>query len=309
MRKNFVSEAGDSRSGLLTALAEWATQKTNSLRPQREVRSWRPDLLVPMTMTKDIRSSFKLMQSIVYPKGSVKILYLKSENDTEHAMKETFLQNVVKKFNENDLMTAYTTVDNTDFNTTINISMQSLHAAFFKPNIVFVSVDTTNPNLEIYDRLLLDAKRNHFGVIIYIPFSTASLAIEKNINLWLTEIPADWKETFSVHNNDLSALISILMCRNWKGSIDAYIVNNNPALTISEDDVDDFRVMARFPKNTTITVKQGDLLENVKQERNTDVNILSVQPTMTVAEMVDIVNESRISAIFCADSEFENVMV
>ena len=73
---NIKSEAGDSRSGLFTALAEWATKKTNDLRPQREVRSWRPDLLIPMTMPKEIRSSFKLIHSIVYPKGSIKILVL-----------------------------------------------------------------------------------------------------------------------------------------------------------------------------------------------------------------------------------------
>ncbi len=30
---------------------------------------------------------------------------------------------------------------------------------------------------------------------------------------------------------------------------------------------------------------------------------------MTIEEMVAIVNESRISAVFCADSDFENVLV
>ena len=76
VKMNIKAAAGDSRSGLFTALAEWATKKTNNLRPNREVRSWRPDLLVPITMPKDIRSSFKLIQSIVYPKGSIKILVL-----------------------------------------------------------------------------------------------------------------------------------------------------------------------------------------------------------------------------------------
>jgi len=51
-------------------------------------------------------------------------------------------------------------------------------------------------------------------VIIYIPFATASLAIEKNINLWMTNVPADWKESFSIRNNDLSTLVAILICRN-----------------------------------------------------------------------------------------------
>ncbi len=309
VRMNIKSAAGDSRSGLFTALAEWATKKTNALRPQREVRSWRPDLLIPMTMTKELRSSYKLIHSIIYPKGSIKILALRNENETEQRNIESFLRNAIQKFKENELSASFTVIDNTDFNTTINVSMQSLNAAFFKPNIVFVSVDSLGTNFSYYDRLLLDAKKNSFGTIIYIPFSTASLAIEKSINLWMTNIPIDWKETFSVRNNNLSTLIALLIRRNWKGSIEVNILNNNPNMTITPTDIEDLRTMVRFPKHTNISIKQGDLLENVKMERNTDVNIFSIENGMTIETMVKMVNESRISAIFCADSEFENVLV
>lgn len=37
VKMNIKSAAGDSRSGLFTALAEWATKKTNSLKQEREV--------------------------------------------------------------------------------------------------------------------------------------------------------------------------------------------------------------------------------------------------------------------------------
>lgn len=309
VKKNIKSAAGDSRSGLFTALAEWATKKTNNLRPKREVRSWRPDLLLPIAMPKEIRSSFKLIQSIVYPKGSVKILVLRNENEAEQKNMEGFLDNAIQKFKDIELPVSYTVIDNTDFNSSINVSMQSLNAAFFKPNIVFITVDPLSSNTAHYDRLMLDARKNNFGGIIYIPFSTAGLAIEKSINLWITNIPADWKETFSVRNNDLSALIAILICRNWKGSIHVHILNNTPNLELTDEDIEDFRVMVRFPHNTTILVNNGDLLENIKKERNTDVNIINIEPGMNVEEMVRIVNESRISAVFCADSEYENVMV
>jgi len=281
----------------------------DSLRPKREVRSWRPDLLLPIAMPKEIRSSFKLIQSIVYPKGSVKILVLRNENESEQKNMEGFLDNAIQKFKEIELPVSYTVIDNTDFNTSINVSMQSLNAAFFKPNIVFITVDPLGSMTTQYDQLMRDAKKNNFGGIIYIPFSTAGLAIEKSINLWITNVPADWKETFSVRNNDLSALISILICRNWKGSIHVHILNNDPNLVFTDDDIEDFRVMVRFPNDTTILVKQGDLLENIKKERNTDVNIINIEPGMMVGEMVRIVNESRISAVFCADSEYENVLV
>ena len=67
--------------------------------------------------------------------------------------------------------------------------------------------------------------------------------------------------------------------------------------------------MIRFPKSTTISLKQGSLLENVNRERETDINIFNIEEGMNVKDMVNIVSESRVSAIFCTDSEFESVLV
>jgi amino acid transporter len=309
VKLNLKSEVGDSRSGLFTALAEWATKKSSNLSPEKEVRSWRPNLLIPMQMPKEIRGAYKLIHSIVHPKGSVKILALINENRQEQQDNESFLKNAIKKFRESRISVSYAFVDGTEFNTTVKISMQSLNAAFFKPNVIFVSIDSANVQHAFYDQLRSDAEKNGFGVIIYIPFSTASLAIEQNINLWLTDIPVDWKETFNIGNNDLGTLLALLICKNWKGSIEAHIVNNNAELSFSDNDIEDFRTMVRFPKNTNISIAQGDLLENTKKYRSTDINIFSANKGMHVAEMIDLVKASRISAVFCIDSQSENVLV
>ena len=303
------SEAGDSRSGLFTALAEWATKKSSNLSPQKEVRSWRPDLLIPMSMPKEIRSSYKLIHSIIHPNGSIKILALFHENPEEQKTIEEFLINASQKYKESGISVSYAFVENRELNTTINISMQSLNAAFFKPNVIFASVDTGNADLDFYDKLITDVKKNNFGMILYIPFSTASLAIEKNINLWLTNIPTNWRETFNIGNNDLSTLLSLLICKNWKGEIDVIIVDDNQNTQFTETDIEDIKTMIRFPNKTTISVKNGNLLDNVKKYRNADVNIFSVDADMTTADMISIVYESRISGIFCVDSNLENVLV
>ncbi|WJJ97623.1 amino acid permease [Algibacter luteus] len=303
------SEAGDSRSGLFTALAEWATKKSSNLSPQKEVRSWRPDLLIPMSMPKEIRSSYKLIHSIIHPNGSIKILALFHENPEEQKTIEEFLINASQKYKESGISVSYAFVENRELNTTINISMQSLNAAFFKPNVIFASVDTGNADLDFYDKLITDVKKNNFGMILYIPFSTASLAIEKNINLWLTNIPTNWRETFNIGNNDLSTLLSLLICKNWKGEIDVIIVDDTQNTQFTETDIEDIKTMIRFPNKTTISVKNGNLLDNVKKYRNADVNIFSVDTDMTTADMISIVYESRISGIFCVDSNLENVLV
>lgn len=309
VKLNLKSDVGDSRSGLFTALAEWATKKSSNLSPQKEVRSWRPDLLIPMTMPKDIRSSYKLIHSIVHPKGSIKILSLINENPAEQRNIELFLRNAALKFKESRISASYAFIENKEFNTTVNISMQSLNAAFFKPNVIFASIDMGDVNPDYYDRLLSDAKKNDFGMIIYIPFSTASLAIENSINLWLTDIPQNWKTAFNIGNNDLATLLALLICKNWKGTIDVFIIDNETPSTFTEEDLDDFQTLVRFPENTTIHIRQGELIDNTKLYRNSDVNIFGIEPGMTTAEMIKIVNESRISSVFCLDSLKENVLV
>jgi len=306
VKKNIKSSAGDSRSGLFTALAEWATKKTTELNPKREARSWRPDLLIPVTYPKEIRSSFKLIKSIIYPKGSLKILAIKNEDEMEQKRLNDFLTLVVNKFREINIPVSTTTVDNYDFNNSLNISMQSLNAAFFKPNTIFIAIDPTQANLERYNKLLSDVNKNNYGLILYIPFSTASLAIEKNISLWINDLPSRWNETYNLGNNDLAILISILICKNWSGNINVHLVDNE---SVKNEDLIAFKEMVRFPKGTEIRLSSGTIIENVPSEKNPDLNIVSISKDLSIEDMIKIVNTSRISGVFCNDSGFENAIV
>jgi predicted nucleotidyltransferase len=100
-----------------------------------------------------------------------------------------------------------------------------------------------------------------------------------------------------------------LIRKNWKGEIDAIIIEDQDNLKFSNSDIEDLKAMIRFSKKTKISVKKGSLLENVKKYPNADVNIFSVGAQMQTVNMINIVNESRISGIFCVDSTLENVLV
>lgn len=131
VRKKLVSEAGDSRSGLFTALAEWSTKKTTQLSPTREVRSWRPDLLIPVLVPKEIRSSFKLIEDIVAPKGSVKFLAVKSfDKDAEDRL-NAFLPSISSRLKKKNIASSFAFISGNDLTESLKISMQSLNAAFF----------------------------------------------------------------------------------------------------------------------------------------------------------------------------------
>lgn len=308
MRQKLKSDVDDSRSGLFIALAEWATKRTKELQSGGEVRSWRPDLLFPVIKQKDVRSSFKLIHSIINPKGSVKILLLKNTDEKEQLYLRTFVFSSVRKFKEINISASSTIVDNTNFNQTINTSMQSLNAAFFKPNVLFISLDSTDFSSEEINALFNDARRNNYGMYLYIPFSTASLAIEKSVSLWLQGWPSNWKETFNTGNNSLSILTSILISQNWKGSIKANFLCQAED-DIKKEDLPEINEIVRFPKNTKLELIEGELLESVIKDRSSDINIISASREMKVEQMIEIVNQSKISGLFCLDSSQVNAMV
>lgn len=306
VKMNIKSTAGDSRSGLFTALAEWATKKTTQLNPKKEARSWRPDILLPVLYPREIRTAFKLIESIVYPKGSIKIISLKHTDEQEQKRLTEFLPLVEKKFREIGIPISKTSVDNQNFNDAINISMQALNAAFFKPNTLFLTIDANQSDFKAYDNLLGDIRKNHYGLIFYIPFGTASLAIQKTISLWIDELPVNWDETFDMGQNDLSILLSILIAKNWNGNID---VNISDTTTINANNLQIFNDMVRFPKGSSLNILKGNMLQNVELLRNADLNIFSIPANMEIKAMIEIVYHSRISSIFCIDSGFENALV
>lgn len=308
VKKKLKSDAGDSRSGLFTALAEWATKKTTELSPTREVRSWRPDLLIPVTAPKEIRRSFKLIESIVAPKGSIKFLAVRNlDKDIEDKL-INFLPEVIQRLKSKNIATSYTYVSGNDFVESIKISMQSLNAAFFKPNTVFLSVSGDGKFYENYKNIIEIAKQNSYGVLLYVPFENVGLSLEKDITLWLKDFSPAWKTNFDISNNDLSVLIALLLQKNWNGNINVRVARDKQTNS-SEKDIAILKDLVRFPIRSKIEhYALEDELQLLTTNR-TDLNILPLSYDLSIEDMIKVTEFSRTSAIFCMDSFSENALV
>ena len=308
VKKKLKSDAGDSRSGLFTALAEWATKKTTELSPTREVRSWRPDLLIPVTAPKEIRRSFKLIESIVAPKGSIKFLAVRNlDKDIEDKL-INFLPEVIQRLKSKNIATSYTYVSGNDFVESIKISMQSLNAAFFKPNTVFLSVSGDGKFYENYKNIIKIAKQNSYGILLYVPFENVGLSLEKDITLWLKDFSSAWKTNFDISNNDLSVLIALLLQKNWNGNINVRVARDKQTNS-SEKDITTLKDLVRFPIRSKIEhYELEDELELLTTNR-TDLNILPLSYDLSIEDMIKVTEFSRTSAIFCMDSFSENALV
>lgn len=308
VRKKLKSEAGDSRSGLFTALAEWSTKKTTELSPTREVRSWRPDLLIPVTAPKEIRSSFKLIESIVAPKGSVKFLALKNLNKNLEDKLNAYLPQVTQRLKKQNISTSYTYVSGDDITETLRISMQSLNVAFFKPNTLFIPVKENDNFFSSYQSILNLARQNSYGVLLYFPFENVGLSLEKDITLWLRDFSDDWKTIFNIHNNDLAILIALLLQKNWKGNLKVNVSVDGTGID-SEKDMAMLNDLVRFPIGTKLERYHPTSELELLIENSTDINILGVPVDKSIQDLIEIVSKSRTSALFCLDSYNENALV
>ena len=341
IRKKMKADTGDSRSGLFSAMAGWATKKSTELSPEKEIRSWQPDILIPVVEPEDIRSSFKLIESIVSPKGSIKIAGIK--DDTHHSMDaiEALLQNVKAKFKELNIPVSYTFLTSNNYNEAMSLSMQALNAAFFRPNTVFASVNATGDvDIERYTKLLQDCKRNSYGMILYVPYGTSSLGIEKNISLWMSELPHDWEQTLNLGNNDLATLSAILIRRNWNGNLtvnlaekdlnagfvptqlvkvldDESVENENLIVSTKNEEanaesdriINKLRGFVRFPNETVFETREGRRTTSMKVNSKADLNIVGISEDTSVEKMIQVVYESGVSTIFCLDSDNESAIV
>ena len=59
LRKELISTKGDVRSGMFSAIADWATKISNDLSPQKESRAWQPEMLVPIESPKEIKGAYR----------------------------------------------------------------------------------------------------------------------------------------------------------------------------------------------------------------------------------------------------------
>lgn len=231
------------------------------------------------------------------------------EMDTQLAYKlDVFLKEMTSRLKKQNIATSHSYVSGDELSSILKVSMQSLNAAFFKPNTIFLSLDQNEENYKAYTRIINVAMQNNYGIILYVPFENVGLSLEKDITLWIKNLPTNWKQTYDLENNDLAILLSLLVKKNWKGRLKVYVTNTNGASLLPED-LTYFSEVVRFPTDTVVScydsVKELEMLAN----DTSDIDIFTLDKGFDLFELAKTVKHTRTSAIFCCDSGKENALV
>ena len=304
VRRQLSAPFGDVRSGLFVALAEWAAKRTSDL-PTMQERAWKPNLLVPVEDSGDLRGSFEILYSITAPQGSLKILGL--HPGSAHQDLAEKIAPVTWAFRDRGVFASWTEIEYHGFTDGLTVSMQTLRGTFFKPNIVFLRMPSEERRARDYPEIILEADRQLLGTLLYAPHPRAGLGQRHFINVWIRDRSPDWEITWDIGNLDLSLLTAYQIQRNWEAKLRLVMVVERPEeMERARSFMNRLADLARLEAG--VVVASGSLDDFLPAAPTADLNIFGLSPDPDFGFVEKMVEETRSSCLFVRDSGTENAL-
>lgn len=316
-KKELPQEKGDVRSGVFRAFSEWAAEKTRHL-PESSLHIWKPNLVVPVLATRTIVGNFPLIKSIAYPSGRMTVLGFKlnenvgdnpeeadlTKEEISREIKE--LPSVVEKFNGEKIFTSYSTIEGTDYISSLIVSIEAIQSQVFAPNVLFLPYKPSNLKSNDLKRVIESSRRKKYGLALFDRDEEIGLGTEEDIHVWLT--PKVLKEDmFKSRHYDLALLIAYSIQKNWGGEVSLW-------MCVEEDDKEKANKYlhkliyeARLPYNTKVKVVSGKFEKTLKEAPEGDIHIFPFEP-QDIQSIYKIADMERKSNLFVLDSAKESIL-
>lgn len=213
-RRQLNAPYGDVRSGLFRAVAEWGVKKATRAQGTDE-RSWKPNLLIPVEDATELRGTFLLIHDLASPRGALNIMGV-APADKRAALSQD-LQIAAGQFRDEEVFATWAVVEADRYVDGFVAGMGALHGAFFRPNMVFLTmphdVDRARDLYEVVDR----APDYELGIVLFADHPRANLGRRHSINIWIST--PDWESAHGVAEVDLALLLGYKLQQNWQGRI------------------------------------------------------------------------------------------
>ncbi len=318
VRKKLETDKGDARSGVFNALAEWSARVVNKL-PEAKERSWQPNLLVPVVSKNDLLRAHKVIYSLVNLKGSIKILgFTKDDQSATGKALAKSLDEIAAYFMAQDTSARSALVQSPSYESGVQTSMQSLKAAFFRPNILFLSLTDNQEKDEIKANLMRQAHLYGMGAMLFVPYRKVGLGLEKTINMWIYFNNLHPELNYRTEHVNLAILTSLLLHQNWKAQWNLIIILHPEAGVSNEEEEErakaymaKLKVLARLPESCEFHYAFGEHFSVLdKQMPNADLNIFSLRgDRIDIGRIRERVQSLETSCLFLLDSGLENALV
>ena len=295
---------GDMRSGLFVSLAEWAAKKV-SLLPSNNERAWKANLLVPVRNSRELRGSFSLIRNLVYPKGSIKLIGISSEESSD-ALRDS-LSTMANTFRQENVYTRWSVLDSKNFKDAVMDSLQTLQGTFFSPNILFLRVPPNNRYDSEIHSIITEARLNRMGIQLYIEDPIAQLGRSASVNVWIREQSPEWDLSMDMGNIDLAMLSAFNLAQNWGARLRIITAVEESEVENAYRYIENLVNLARLP-NAFPHVEIGTLEEVLTSAPQADVDFFGLPDDPDLERFRSYVEFTRSACVFVADSGNESIL-
>jgi len=304
-KQNLETPFEDVRSGLFVSFAEWAAKHTWGMKSMQQ-RAWKPNLMVPVRDINGAKGNFQFLRNIARPKGSIKLLGIESFKEESKLVNE--LSSLSESFRTKGVFSSWTVINTSEFAKGVNYGNQALKGAFFRPNIVFLNLQSHDDyNNEIIP-VLKESMRLELGILLFSAHPTARLGQRNIINVWVSEREHNWNLSFDIGNLDLSTLIAYKLKMNWNAQIRLITVIHNPE---EKEQATKFLKslirLARLP-NTMIEVYVGEFKSIISEAPVADINIFGMDANIKKEFIEEMTHKTNSSCLFVKDSGHESIL-
>jgi len=304
-RRQLDAPFEDVRSGMFVALAEWAAKKVTEL-PTMQERAWKPNLLVPVEKSSDLRGSFLTIQDLTHPQGSVKIVGLSPNGEPE--MLDRQIDTLTHSFRDRGIFASATVIDAGGFADGMRAGMQALRGAFFRPNIVFLRMPDTPAREDDYHEIIREADREEVGTLLYAPHPRAALGQRQTINVWIKDRSPDWRISMQIGNLDLALLTGYKLSENWNAQMRVLTAVPDPdEREKAQDFLEKLIDLGRF-EGAEAVVGTGPFTDYIYEAPQADLNIFGLQPEPNFDTIRQLVEDTDSTCMFVRDSGRESAL-
>jgi len=298
----------EARSSIFMALAEFAAHHA-SQSDHQSLRAWKPSLLVPVEDPEDIRGSFDLICDAALPEGSVKLLGLATESTPEELTPR--IEAIHGAFADRKLYTTWSVLDNVDAVSGISTGLQALQSAFFRPNLLCLTMHDDAARDDETARLVALARRTGVGAFLVARHAKAGLGNRQSVTLWVRVTEGSPHDAFELGANlNLTLLMGYRLKRQWGCRLRLVtVVETREQAEGAEAFLHEICDLARIPADAEVRVLVGTFDDSVASMAGGDVNIFGLQPEPNFDFVRKMVRLSRSTCLFVVDSGRESALV
>ncbi len=300
--------AGDVRSGIFEAIAQWAAKKVIEI-DINNFRAWRPTLLVPVEHWSQLLGEFRLLLDICQPEGSIQLLGLARDDLVRDFSPR--LKKLAAAFRRRRIFTTFSIVKGTNNIEGILVVLQSSQSTFFRPNILFLTVPEQSTDWELMQPIFAEAQRLEIGIMLLGVHPLAGMGRVEVINLWLTpqisEIP--FSEKLKKGNLNLTMLMALRLYRSWQGSLNLItVVSRTEEVKIAQQYIEELRDLCRIPNQAKTFVLVGEFKSCIAQAPQSDIDLIGLPQEPNFDFICQMIELTGSSCLFFRDSGNESAI-